>query len=167
MSDSGGTTRAEQARLRAYAEMAERIREDRAAGRKRWRGSAAALRWYAMTREAWASPKAITMRDEGSGVPSRGSENPARRRFAAVAWGVELADRDDAARHPEKRAPVLRWVLEHFGAGRAAAWMAEETKGRRVEWTEMEILNRLHRFCRVVRDHLRGGGWLEGGEDEG
>lgn len=138
---------------------------DRQAGRKRWRGAGAALTWYARTRESWASPKALTMRDEGTGAPSRGAESPARRLFAAVAGAITDAERDDLERHPAKPAPVLRWVLEHFGAGRAFTWMAEGS----ADWTETEIEARMRRVCRVVRDHLRRGGWLDddGGEEGG
>lgn len=159
---SGGTTPEEQARTRALAELATRILEDRAAGRKRWRGAAAALRWYALTREAWGSAKALTMRDEGSGVPSRGAENPARRRFAAVAVGLAQAERDDRERHTGKPAPVTRWVTEHFGGGRAYAWIAESSE----RWTEVEVEERMRRVVRVVRDHLRTGGWLDEGREE-
>jgi hypothetical protein len=163
VSDSGGTTPDQQARLRALAEAATRHREDRAAGRKRWRGAGAALRWYALTRESWASPKALTMRDEGSGAPSRGSDSPARRLFAAVAGAMKEAEIDDQERHPTKAAPLLRWTLEHFGGGRAFAWMAEESG----IWSEVEIEGRMRRMCRVVRDHLRRGGWLEDAARDG
>jgi hypothetical protein len=157
MSDSGGTTKQEQARLRSLAEMAHRIREDRAAGRKRWRGAAQAFRWWAFTRTAWASPKALTMRDEGSGTPSQGADSPARRRFAAAAMAVKAAELDDRERNPEKPAPVERWIASHFGGGRAAAWIADDQPG----WSEPEVLARLHRFCRVARDQLARSGWLE------
>jgi hypothetical protein len=164
VSGSGGTTKAEQLRYRKLAEMADRIREDRAAGRKRCRGAGAALVWYARTREAWSSPKALTMRDEGSGAPSQGAESPSRRRFAAVAAALKAAELDDQKRNEDRPAPIARWVLEHFGMGRAATWIAE---GSGDAWSEPEVTARLHRVCRVVRDRLRAGGWLDdgGGED--
>jgi hypothetical protein len=154
-----------QKRRRYDASLSRALRTiaDRQAGRKRWKGAGQALTWYARTREAWASPKALTMRDEGNGTPSRGAESPSRRLFAAVAGGIKAAERDDLERHPTKPASVTRWVLEHFGAGRALTWMAEESNGR---WTEVEMTGRMRRVCRVVRDHLRAGGWLDDGGDE-
>jgi hypothetical protein len=102
------------------------------------------------------------MRDEGTGTPSAGSDSPARRLFAAVAGALKEAELDDQGRHTTKPAPLQRWVLEHFGAGRAFAWMAEGSK----VWTEVEIEGRMRRACRVVRDHLRAGGWLEDGDKD-
>jgi hypothetical protein len=155
------------ASARVYAVIA--LLEDRAAGRKRWRGAGAALTWYARTREAWSTPKALTMRDEGTGAPSRGAESPARRLFAAVVGALREAERDDRKRHPERPAPLQAWVLAHFGVGRSFAFISEATERRGVpEWTEVEIEGRVRRLCRVVRDHLRAGRWLDepGGRDE-
>lgn len=142
--------RASTARSRAVVEYLE----DRAAGWRCWRGASQALTWYARTRSAWSSPKGMPLEIE-SGPPSRGAESPSRRRFAAVAGAIRRAELDDRERHREKPAPLARWILEHFGAGRAYAWMESR------EWSEAEISRRMHRACRVVREHLEAGGWLE------
>ena len=145
-----------EALVRSMSVAARQAMEDRAAGRKRWRGAAAALVWYARTRAAWCAPKALPL-EVDSGAPSRGAENPAHRRFAAVAGAITAAEQDDRERHPAKPAPLMRWLLEHFGAGRSLMWIAENAE----DWREVEVEERVRRMCRVVRDHLRDGGWLE------
>jgi hypothetical protein len=151
-------------KARADASLARALRTiaDRQAGRKRWRGAGAALTWYSRTRAAWASPKALTVRDEGTGAPSLGAESPARRLFAAVAGAIAEAERDDRERNAAKAAPLPEWIAEHYGAGRALMWMAEASS----RWTEREMQDRMRRMCRVVRDHLRRGGWLEDENDD-
>lgn len=162
MSDSGGTSQAEQDRLRALAEMAARIREDRARGRRRWRGAAEALRWMCTVREARSAPRALQFRRDSSGPPSVEAIESTERALAAVYAAVKHATLDDQERHPEKPAPISEWVAAaYLGAGRVRGYSDAQIAERSTGWTEGEVQSRMHRMLRVVREHLVEHGWLE------
>lgn len=137
-----------------------------------------ALRWYFSTRMSWGSARGLALdpEHEGSGRPNRGLDDPKRRLFAVLAGAIKAAEADDQQRNPARPAPFMRWqrvraspqriedqdtgwLCQHFGTGRAYTWIAE-SEG----WTELEVSTRVERALRVVRDRLREGGWLEGGD---
>lgn len=161
--DSGGTTRAEQARLRGLAELAHRIREDRAAGRKTVKGSAWALQRYFRRQESLSSARGLPLdpMSEGTGRPNRALDDPGRIFDAHVAYAIKLAEKDDRERHPGRPDRQLyRWLAQHFGAGRACAWIAESAG-----LSEAHVTERVQRARRVVQRRLRAIGALEDGRE--
>lgn len=161
MGDSGGTTREEQERLRWLAEFAHRIREDRAAGRRTIRGAAWALTRYFRRQESLASARGLPIDPmrEGTGRPNRALDDPGRIFDRQVAYAIKLAEQDDRARHagrPERE--LYGWLAQHFGAGRACAWIAEAA-----DLGEALVTERIERARRVVQRRLRRIGALEDG----
>lgn len=160
--DSGGTTKHEQDRLRSLAEMAHRIREDRAKGRRRWTGAAQALRWMCAVKASRASPRALQVRRDSPGPPSAEAIEATDRALAAVYGAVKDAKLDDARRHPEKPARFEVWIpMAYLGAGRVRGYSDAQIAERSPGWSEVEVHDRMARMLRVVRDHLRGEGMLE------
>lgn len=137
---------------RAKVEQVVEVLETRATGRRTLRSAAVALKWYALTRSAWMSPKALPIDPdrEGTGSPNRGLDDPKRQTFAKVAFAIKKAEQDDRERHPTCPAPLFRWLMQHFGAGRGYAQIAE-SEG----WPEADVSARLERALRVVRVRLR------------
>jgi hypothetical protein len=159
VSDSGGTTPEEQRRLRALAELAHRIREDRAAGRRSVRGAAWALQRYFRRQESLSSARGLPVdaAQEGTGRPNRALDDPGRIFDAHMAWAIRLAEEDDRERNPDARPRQLyRWLGQHFGAGRATSWIAEDE-----ELPESKVTERVQRARRVVQKRLRAIGALE------
>jgi hypothetical protein len=151
--------RRRQARARRGAERAEEARERRAGGAKLFGGAHAALRWYFQTRLAWSSARAlpITAMDEGSGAPSLGADAPGRVAFAAVAWAVRLAEKDERA--TAGGAPVGEWLAAHHLLGRSYDTISEWTNGR---WSVDQVKRRLGRAHAVVAERLLERGLLFG-----
>lgn len=153
-----------QARARQGAERAEASRERRAGGAKLFGGAHAALRWYFETRQAWGSARAlpITAMDEGSGAPSLGADAPGRVAFAAVAWALLLAERDDRA--TAGGAPIGEWLSQHHLLGRSYETISEWTNGR---WSTDQVKRRMGRAHGVVAQRLLERGLLYGSSEAG
>lgn len=168
MADSGGTTREEQDRLRRRAERARQYLEDRAAGRKRWSGAGAALRWMVEVHHRRSAARGICYSGDGSsGFRSLAAVEQTQAALAAVYAAVKDAKEDDRERNPERPAPVEGWIRMAFlGSARVRGYsngqIAEHSRG----WSELEVKARMARVLRVVRDHLRAGGWLTGGSND-
>lgn len=144
---------------REYAEI-QRYLADKAAGRRRWRGPVAAIRWWANTRAAKAVARGLPIDPdrEGSGRPNRGADSPVHMQWAAVTYAVKLAEEDDRREHPARPAPIARWLVDHVGYGRAYAWIAEEAG----VWGEAEVQRRVERAIREVGKRLRARGMFQG-----
>lgn len=162
MGGSGGTTPEHQARLRANVARADRIREDRAAGRRTIRGAAWALTRYFRRQESLSSARGLPIdHREGSGRPNRALDDPGRIFDRQVAYAIKLAEQDDRERHPGRpERELYRWLAEHFGGGRACAWIAEAAG-----LGEALVSERIERARRVVQRRLKRIGALEGGRE--
>lgn len=145
-----------QARWRRLAEEADAVRERRATGHRQFRSVHSALRWFYRTGTAWASPKALPLAvdDGGTGAPNRGADDPKRRAWAAVAYGIKLAA-DEA-----RPLPLTEWIGEHHGAGRPY-WSLAEESGRSVDVVK-KCMAQAHR---LMAERLRDGGWIQGASE--
>lgn len=162
MGGSGGTTPEHQARLRANVARADRIREDRAAGRRTIRGAAWALTRYFRRQESLSSARGLPLdHREGSGRPNRALDDPGRIFDRQVAYAIKLAEQDDRERHPGRpERELYAWLAEHFGGGRACAWIAESA-----DLGEALVSERIERARRVVQRRLKRIGALEDGRE--
>jgi hypothetical protein len=161
---------AERRRATALAYRVKMILEDRAAGRRTIRGAAWALCRYFRRKESLSCARGLHLDPdrEGSGRPNRALDDPGRIFDAHVAYAIKLAQ-DDAARglagpeRDKRREQLYVWLEQHFGAGRACSWIAEDAgvgeglmKGRLER--ARRIVHRRLREMRLLEDDERGEG---------
>jgi hypothetical protein len=80
--------------------------------------------------------------------------------FAAVAWAVHLAERDEKA--TSGGAPVGEWLAQHHLLGRSYDTISEWTDGR---WSVDQVKRRLGAAHRVVAERLVDRGLILERED--
>lgn len=137
--------------------------EEIAAGRRTIRGAAWALTRYFRRQESLSSARGLPIdHREGSGRPNRALDDPGRIFDRQVAYAIKLAEQDDRERHPGRpERELYRWLAEHFGGGRACAWIAEAAG-----LGEALVSERIERARRVVQRRLRKIGAMEDGSAE-
>jgi DNA-directed RNA polymerase specialized sigma24 family protein len=146
----------------AVVRRVDELREERATGRRCFRGAAHAISWYAEYVIRRSSARGLPMspdRVQASRDNMRGDVED--RKAAAVAAAIGEAERE--AQGDGRSVPLRRWLLQHFvqGAGRSFAWIAE-LEG----WPEPEVERRLKRGARLITKRLRERGWIERGRDD-
>jgi DNA-directed RNA polymerase specialized sigma24 family protein len=150
------------ARARTTIARVDELREERATGRRCFRGAAHAIGWYAEYVIRRSSARGLSMspdRVQASHDNLRGDVED--RKAAAVAAAIGDAEREGQGEG--RPVPLRRWLLQHYvhGAGRSFAWIAE-LEG----WAESEVERRVKRGARVIAKRLRDRGWIERGRDE-
>jgi DNA-directed RNA polymerase specialized sigma24 family protein len=152
------------ARARATIAQVDELREERATGRRAFRGAAHAISWYAEYLIRRSSARGLSMspdRVQASRDNMRGDVED--RKAAAVAAAIGEAEKREAQGGDGRPVPLRRWLLQHFvqGAGRSFAWIAE-LEG----WPESEVERRVKRGARVIAKRLRERDLIERGRDE-